>query len=190
MTKSKKRVMAAITVIGSFALWLGLAEVVLRFLPVATGIRSSAESSANSVFRFVPNRDFVFSKRWDMIMANRGHVNNAGFVNDQDYRKDDPTPLIAVVGDSFIEAAMVPFGETLHGRLAAKLAGDFRVYSFAASAAPLSQYVVWARHAAPKPHIGSAEQPRQRNCRPESLLPTWQQAARVMFRQMAPSPPR
>ena len=89
--------LAAITVMGSFALWLGLAEVVLRFLPVATGIRSSAESSANSVFRFVPNRDFVFSKRWDMIMANRGHVNNAGFVNERDYRKDDPTPLIAVM---------------------------------------------------------------------------------------------
>jgi hypothetical protein len=146
MSRSKKRVLATVTVIGSLALWLGLAEVVLRFLPVATGIRSSAESTANSVFHFVPDRDFVFSKRWDMIMANRGHVNNAGFVNDQDYRKDDPTPLIAVVGDSFIEAAMVPFGETLHGRLAAKLAGDFRVYSFGASAAPLSQYVVWARH--------------------------------------------
>jgi hypothetical protein len=147
MTKSRKRVLAAITVMGSFALWLGLAEVVLRFLPVATGIRSSAESSANSVFRFVPNRDFVFSKRWDMIMANRGHVNNAGFVNERDYRKDDPTPLIAVIGDSFIEAAMVPFRETLHGRVAAKLAGDFRVYSFGASAAPLSQYLIWARHA-------------------------------------------
>src|SRR3977135_1862054 len=80
MNKPRKWVLASITVMVSFALCLGLAEVVLRFLPVATGIRSSAESSANSVFRFVPNRDFVFSKRWDMIMANRGHVNNAGFV--------------------------------------------------------------------------------------------------------------
>ena len=75
-----------------------------------------------------------------------GRVNNAGFVNDQDYVRDGP-PLIAVIGDSFIEAQMVPYAETLQGRLAAALAGKFRVYSFAASGAPLSQYLIFAGHA-------------------------------------------
>ena len=42
---------------------------------------------------------------------------------------------------------MMPYAETVQGRLARALAGDFRVYSFAASGAPLSQYLVWARHA-------------------------------------------
>ena len=42
---------------------------------------------------------------------------------------------------------MVPPRDTLHGRLAAAFAPAVRVYSFAASGAPLSQYLVWAREA-------------------------------------------
>ena len=55
--------------------------------------------------------------------VNRGRVNNTGWVNDQDYRKDDTTPLLAVVGDSFIEAQMVPYAETMQARLAKALEG-------------------------------------------------------------------
>ena len=42
---------------------------------------------------------------------------------------------------------MVRYPDTLQGRLATALAGKARVYSFAASGAPLSQYLIWARHA-------------------------------------------
>ena len=41
---------------------------------------------------------------------------------------------------------MVPFAETLTGRLSAAAEG-YNVYSFAMSNSPLSQYLVWARHA-------------------------------------------
>jgi hypothetical protein len=82
-----------------------------------------------------------------MAVANRGRVNNAGFVNDQDYQKNGELPLLAVIGDSMIEAAMVPYRDTLQGRLADALAGKLRVYSFATAGAPLSQYLIWSRHA-------------------------------------------
>ena len=42
---------------------------------------------------------------------------------------------------------MVRYADTLQGRLAKSLEGKLRVYSFAASGAPLSQYLIWARHA-------------------------------------------
>jgi hypothetical protein len=61
--------------------------------------------------------------------------------------KDGP-PLVAVVGDSYIEAQMVAYPRTLQGRLAAALKDKFRVYSFAGSGAPLSQYLIWAGYAA------------------------------------------
>src|SRR5204863_393007 len=83
-------------------------EVALRFLPIASSLRTLAVTPQSPVFRFTPNRDFVYSREWDFVLENRGRVNNAGFVNDQDYRKDDPLALLAVVGDSMIEAAMVP----------------------------------------------------------------------------------
>jgi len=139
--------LAVVTVLGSLSLCLLAAEAVLQLLPVATGMRAMPVIAESPVFRFTPNRDFLFSRDWDMAMANRVHVNNAGFVNDQDYRGNDQIPLLAVVGDSYIEAAMVPYAATMHGRLAKQFAGQLRVYSFAASGAPLSQYLVWARHA-------------------------------------------
>jgi len=123
------------------------AEVTLRFLPVATPMRPLPVNAEAPVFRFAPDREFTFSQDWNFRLANHGRINGAGFVNDQEYVESSALPLLAVIGDSFIEAAMVPCGETLQGRLAADVAGRGRVYSFAASGAPLSQYLVWAEHA-------------------------------------------
>jgi hypothetical protein len=55
-----------------------------------------------------------------------------------------------VVGDSFVEAAMIPYAQTFHAILAKSLKDRLRVYSFGASGAPLSQYVVWAQYAVNK----------------------------------------
>ena len=48
-------------------------------------------------------------------------------------------PLLAVIGDSFVEGMMVPFSETCHGRLARGLAPAARVYAFGVNASSLSQ---------------------------------------------------
>ena len=127
--------------------YLAAAEVVLRFLPVATGLHSVAVDPAQPIFHFEPDFDFVYSHGWNLRDVVRGRVNNAGWVNGQDYAQADPAPLIAVVGDSYIEAQMLPYAETMQGRLAAALNGRFRVYSFAASGAPLSQFPVYAGYA-------------------------------------------
>ena len=42
---------------------------------------------------------------------------------------------------------MVPYAQSLQGRLAAALKDKLRVYSFAGSGAPLSQYLIWAGYA-------------------------------------------
>jgi hypothetical protein len=143
----KERIFASIAVlIGILASLAGL-EIAMRFLPVHTGFRVAPVTAQAPVAHLQPNEPFTFSTGWSFTNVNRGRINNAGFVNDQDYRRQDPKPLLAVVGDSFIEARMVRYRETLHGRLAKALENDFRVYSFAAGGAPMSQYLIWARHA-------------------------------------------
>src|SRR5215510_6185490 len=82
---------------------LALAEIALRFLPVATGMWSMPVDAAQPVFRFTPDREFLFSRDWNFSIVNRGRINNDGFVNDNDYRIDDPRPLLAVIGDSYVE---------------------------------------------------------------------------------------
>jgi hypothetical protein len=146
-TRLRHFVFALITVSLTLIVCLGSAEILLRFLPVQSGLRSQPVTAENPIFHFTPGRDATFSRGWDFDMVNRRRVNNAGWVNDQSYRPDDQTPLLAVVGDSYVEALMVPYAQTFYGRLAKKLAGQLRVYSFGASGAPLSQYLIWARHA-------------------------------------------
>ncbi len=143
-----RKALIAITGVGLMLLIPLLAvEAGLRLLPVNSGLGTQPVNANDPVYRFAANRSFVYSKDWDFALVNRGRVNNAGFVNDRDYAPEAPGALIAVVGDSFVEALMVPFAQTLSGQLADAVADTGRVYSFAASGAPLSQYLVWIDHA-------------------------------------------
>ena len=123
MTRRRELLLNLLLSLASIAFCLLAIEVALRFLPVSTGLRSLPVTAAEPVLRFAPDRPFVNSLGWNFYNVVRGRVNNAGFVNDQDYVKDGP-PLIAVIGDSFIEAQMVPYAESLQGRLAAALTGQ------------------------------------------------------------------
>lgn len=122
-------------------------ELGLRFLPVSSGLFAQPVNVNNPVFRFQANRPYTYSRGWKFTAENNGRVNNSGFVNDQEYDPTAGTPVFAVIGDSYVEALMVPYAQTLHGRLAENLADKARVYSFAASGAPLSQYLVWTKYA-------------------------------------------
>ena len=146
MSRRRELLFSLLLSLASIIFCLLAAEIVLRFLPVSTGLRSMPVTAADPVLHFSPNRPFVNSLGWDMHNVVHGRVNNAGFVNDQDYVREGP-PLIAVIGDSFIEAQMVAYPQTLQGRLAMALKDKFRVYSFAGSGAPLSQYLIWAGYA-------------------------------------------
>jgi hypothetical protein len=145
VTRRRELVLACLASLTGLALVLALAEVVFRFLPVMSAMRPGPVTASSPIYHYSPDRHFVFSRDWNLAMVNRGRVNNAGFINDQDYRRDDQQPLLAIVGDSYIEAFMVPYADTVQGRLARALETRARVYSFAASGAPLSQYLVWAR---------------------------------------------
>jgi hypothetical protein len=151
LSGSAKHLLFAVMAVGlSILSCLLVAEIVLRFMPVATGLWTLPVNASQPIFRFTPDRAFLFSRDWNFSLTNRGRVNNDGFINDEDYAANDPRPLLAAIGDSYVEAAMVPNKETFYRRLADKLKPTGRVYSFGASGAPLSQYLVWAQYAAEK----------------------------------------
>src|SRR5262249_59680472 len=147
LTRRRERLFSVLVPIGTILVVLAVAEIVLHFLPVSSGLRAVTVTADDPVFHFTPNREFLHSTGWDMHNINRGRINNAGFVNNQDYRRDDPSPLLAVVGDSYIEARMVPFVDTLQGRLSRNRSGRSRVLSVPAGVAPLQQYLIWSQHA-------------------------------------------
>lgn len=131
-----------------FIFSLIILEVILQFLPVNQPFRAPEPITVDApILKFKKNGEFTFSRGWDFALTNTVRTNNYGFVNDQDYSTDDPRPLLAIVGDSYVEAAMVPYPDTLQGRLARIAPTDLRVYSFGASGSPLSQYLAYADYA-------------------------------------------
>jgi hypothetical protein len=147
---ARTRLLATLSIVIGVLVPLIVAEMVLRFLPVRTGLQTTAVNERDPVMRMTPNREFIYSKEWNFKLVNKGRTNNIGFVNDQDYDSTAQSPLLAVIGDSQIEAQMVPFAETLQGRLARCVGHQGRVYSFAVSGVPLSQYVAEAGYARSK----------------------------------------
>ena len=137
-------VLPLIAVLIGLASPLLVGELVLRSMPVSESLSAQPVGDEAPVFRFAANRTLTWSRGWNFAVVNPVRVNNYGFVNNRDYHPSDASPLLAVIGDSYVEAAMVPFAKTLHGRLAKAMHGAGRVYSFGASGAALSQYLVWA----------------------------------------------
>jgi len=149
-TLLKKLVFPVVSMgIGSLVTLIVL-EIICRILPVTHYTNPMPVNEADPIPRMEPNRKFTFSKDWNLNYANKVQVNNDGFVNDQTYTTADTRPLVAVVGDSYIEAQIVPYAKTVHGRLATKHSMDVKVYSFGMSNAPLSTYLRWAQYSREK----------------------------------------
>lgn len=122
-------------------------ELVARTLPVATAPPVEPPSAANPIQRYVANTPYTWSFGWNFYAIVHGTSNAQGFLADYDYNAKATTPLVAVAGDSMMEALHISFPNSLTGRLQALLGSRGRAYVFAQSGAPLSQYVAYAHHA-------------------------------------------
>jgi len=149
--KKKEILFGFITVCLSLFACMVLAEIVLRFLPVSEGLKSQSVTFAQPVHKFQPDDHVRWSRDWNFSLVTDLRVNNAGFVNKYDYVPHGTEPVFAVVGDSYVESTQVPYEESFYGRLERDARDEydsrFHVYSFGAGGAPLSQYLVFAKHA-------------------------------------------
>ena len=135
----------AATLIGSILLLAGL-ELTFRMLPVHEPTPRVLPSRNDQIVRFRPNARWIFSMGWEFFIVNEQRTNNAGWVSHIEYTVEGDTPLLAFVGDSFVQANHVPWPNTCHGILSTTLDGQARVYSFGYDGAPLSQYLAYAEY--------------------------------------------
>jgi hypothetical protein len=78
--------------------------------------------------------------------VNRLKSNNYGFISPIDYDPTSNIPLTAVIGDSFIEAAMVDQTRTAVAVLNATFQSSRRFYAFGTSGSQLSTYIAYAMY--------------------------------------------
>ncbi len=142
----RKIIFSIIGIFFSSLLTLLVIEIILRFFPVNEGLRAISVNSNSPVFKFQSNRVAQYSKNWNFDIKNKVSVNNDGFINNLNYDNKSDSLLLSLIGDSYIEALMVPFKQTVTSILQQN-SDDKRVYSFAASGAGLSQHLIWAKYA-------------------------------------------
>lgn len=166
-----KRKLRALTLLVATLVPLVCLEIFLQILPVAyDGTDRMPVNEANPIARFEPDREFTWSRDWNFSLVNNVKINNVGFVSDFDYDANASEPLLAVIGDSYVEAFMVPYYQTCAGRLAETLLPAIRVYSFGLSGSPLSQYLTFAKYARDAFHPDGLVIVVVRNDYDESLL--------------------
>src|SRR3954462_199903 len=135
-----------VALVGAFAAAAVLAvvvEVTLRLLPIVSGVHRQSPNSGATSARLVANHDYTWSMGWDLRHVVKGKTNAMGFIAPYDYATD--RPAIALLGDSFVEAQMLAYDESLAGRLDARLAGGMHALNFGLSGAALPHYLGMAR---------------------------------------------
>lgn len=122
-------------------------EVFFRIGIPATNPPYLVLDGANNILKFDPSRsrDGLCTSGSLAEIRCRWHINNAGWLDDQDYAAGK-LPIIAVIGDSFVEAMEVEMNRNLVGVLRGKLGGRFDVFRFGMSGANLSQYLHVSRY--------------------------------------------
>ncbi|HEU4778599.1 MAG TPA: hypothetical protein VFS58_01820 [Steroidobacteraceae bacterium] len=120
-----------------------LLEGVLRLLPVLSGTYAADPRAAWPVHTMIPNSRFTYSTGWNLQNIRRGRINNYGYVAPFDYApaKGAGRDTIAVFGDSYVEALMNDYGDTLHGALNDYLKTPRTVLNFGASGAEMPDYL-------------------------------------------------
>jgi len=147
MVSIKHFIFKVFTIIFGFVFAFALLEVAFRILPVSTPTYSNPVNSENPMANFKPNNDVVTSIGWTFEYVSHKHINNYGFFSDSDYEKKSGLPLMAVIGDSYVEAKQVDNSKTMFGLLNNEVEDFGRVYGIGVSGAPLSQYLAYANFA-------------------------------------------
>jgi len=116
-------------------------ELTLRLLPVTFGLNQveRVDTALWPLHDFQAHAPYTHSMTWEMQNARHGRTNNFGQLAPFDYIAGSHP--VVVVGDSYIEAQMNDYPDTLQGHLGNMLGPAGLVYGFGASGLSLSDYL-------------------------------------------------
>jgi hypothetical protein len=119
-------------------------EVLFEMLPVPTSTATGYYYDP-MILTYPAGHRFAVASGWNLQRAQTLRANNFGFVADHDF-VPDPT-AVALIGDSFVEASMLPPAERLGAQLERRIAPR-RVYAMGSPGTALLDYGERMRFAA------------------------------------------
>lgn len=134
------------SLLGVLAFVLG-AEGLFRVLPVATATQTGYYLDP-LIRSYPPHHHWTAATGWDLRNVQRLQANNAGFLSAHTFTRD--ATAVGLVGDSYVEASMLPAAERLDALLEAALPAGRKVYALGSPGTSLLDYaerVRWASQA-------------------------------------------
>ena len=124
-----------------------LLEVVFRVLPTSDSLRVKPVNMSNPYLRYEENRKITKQIGFDFTHVNEKRINNYGFTSKRDFKNDERggKKVVAVIGDSYVEALQVSDASTFHAKLDSSF-NNIDVYPLGMSGSPLSQYIAYKNY--------------------------------------------
>jgi len=136
---------AALVIAGALACVLGL-EALFHVLPVSTYTDVGYHIDPR-ILTYRPGHSFRLSWGWNLENPLRQQANNLGFLSERDFTPDPRS--LALIGDSFVDASMLPPGERV-GDQVQKALGARPVYAMGGPGSSLLDYAERVRYASEK----------------------------------------
>ncbi|MBK7338788.1 MAG: SGNH/GDSL hydrolase family protein [Saprospirales bacterium] len=124
-------------------------ELFFRYVIPAAEIPQGVFDENELLYRFdtTGQREGVYTMGKGAEMRGDWRINNHGWNAPNDYFQKKDKKLIAVIGDSFIEAMLIDIDKSYPFLLRDSLGSEYDVYAIAKSGAPLSEYLSYSRYA-------------------------------------------
>lgn len=127
---------AALHGIGGAVAMLAMLELVLQLLPVSTATRVDYHID-DGILTYPAHYNFTTATGWNLEHAMHHRSNNFGFLAEHDFTFDPDA--VALIGDSYVEASMLPAAARPSAQLERALRGP-RVYAFGGPGSSLLDY--------------------------------------------------
>jgi hypothetical protein len=139
-TRFVTRTLAFLAGIGGTVLLL---EVVLRLLPVLNGTFAADPRASWPAHTMIPSSSFTYSTGWNLQNIHHGRINDYGYVAPFDYAqaREPGRDTVAVFGDSYVEAMMNDYADTLQGSLNDYLKTPRNVLNFGMAGSEMPDYL-------------------------------------------------
>lgn len=117
-------------------------ELFFRFVITASDPPRTYFYETEKIYAYNNNRtNGIYSKGRFAEIKTKWHINNFGWNFPVDYFSERDAGLVAIIGDSYVEAFQVDTDKSFSFLLRNKLLPEYDVYAFGVSGAPLSQYL-------------------------------------------------
>ena len=123
-------------------------EVIFRVLPTSDSLQIQPVNENNPIIHFKENRTVTKQSGFNFTHVNEKNINNFGYATDTKFLTKDlqKNKVVAVIGDSFVEAVQVSNEDTFHALLG-NYNDDISVYPIGVNGASLAQYIAFTNYA-------------------------------------------